>query len=59
MEKKSMIGETVKFMKNGKFVRGKIAEVFYFEEEMVEGFAVSRTIDGTEYVTYEKNVVFV
>lgn len=53
-----MIGETVKFKKNGKFVRGKIAEVFYFEE-MVEGFAVSRTIDGTEYVTYEKNVVFV
>lgn len=58
MEKKSMIGETVKFKKNGKFVRGTISEVFYFEE-MVEGFAVSRTIDGTEYVTYEKNVVFV
>ena len=53
-----MIGETVKFKKNGKFVRGTISEVFYFEE-MVEGFAVSRTIDGTEYVTYEKNVVFV
>ena len=58
MEKKSMIGETVKFMKNGKFVRGKIAEVFYFEE-MVEGFAVSRFVGDTEYVTYEENVVFV
>ena len=53
-----MIGETVKFKKNGKFVRAKIAEVFYFEE-MVEGFAVSRFVGDTEYVTYEENVVFV
>jgi hypothetical protein len=62
----AMKGDVVKFKKNGKTVRGTIDSIFYadrsweFDEEpVIEGFAVSRMVGDTEYVTYEENVVFV
>jgi hypothetical protein len=62
----AMKGDKVKFKKDGKFVRGTIDKVFfkertfeYDEEPIIEGFAVSRMVGDTEYVTYEENVVFV
>ena len=61
-----MIGDTVEFLKNGEFVRGNIAEIFYAErtfahdeDPLIEGFGVSRIVGDTEYVTYETKVVFV
>ena len=62
----AMIGDVVKFKKNGKTVQGKIDKVFFEErtfdhdeEPVIEGFAVSRMVDDVEYVTYETKVVFV
>jgi len=57
------VGQLVKFKKDGKFVRGTINEVFFEErtfahdeEPIIEGFAVSRMVGDTEYVTFEKEV---
>ena len=55
MENKMMfeVGQLVKFKKDGKgrLLNGSIEEIF--EDG---GFAVSRMVDGTEYVTFEKEV---
>lgn len=58
-----MKGDAVKFKKNGKTVRGKIDSIFYAErtfahdeDPVIEGFGVSRSVKGTEYVTFEKEV---
>ena len=47
------VGQLVKFKKDGKgrLLNGSIEEIF--EDG---GFAVSRMVDGTEYVTFEKEV---
>ena len=55
----AMKGDVVKYKKNGKTVRGKIQEIFFDEDFNIEGFAVSRFVGDTEYITYEENVVFV
>ena len=47
------VGQLIKFRKDGKGkkLNGSIAEIF--EDG---GFAVSRLVDGTEYVTFAKEV---